>query len=159
MELRWFGIITSAEDTVQCISSPKDALTTAEGRLIINGNQISLNAVPGVFVPLYLSVLMEVVMGVCHDCLWIIIRSLHLGGLACLVKEPNHSGSYHQNILISLCYRELMFDHSPRSPLSINSSSNGSRDGTQDNVPTDHIDTQPPNPTLLEGIQLAMCFS
>jgi len=73
-ESRCFGGITGREDVVQCISFPKDALSSAEGRLIVNGIQISIKAMPGVFVPLYLSVLMEVVMGVCHDCSWIIIR-------------------------------------------------------------------------------------
>ena len=61
-----FGGITSREDVVQRISFPKDALSSAEGRLVVNRIQISLKAIPGVFVPLYISVLMEVVMGVCH---------------------------------------------------------------------------------------------
>jgi len=159
VELRWLGVITGREDVVQGISSPKDALSSAEGRVIVNGNHISLNAVLGVFAPLYLSVLMEVVMGVCHDCSWIIIRSLYLGGLACRVKEPNHLGSHHQNPLISLCHREVMFNLSPQSPLYVISSSIASKNDTQVNISTGPSNAQPPIQILSEGIRPAMFFS
>ena len=47
----------------------------------------------------------------------------------------------------------LMSALSPRSPLSLSSGSNGSNDDMQDNVPTSDIDTQSPNPSVLDGIR------
>jgi len=85
---------------------------------------------------------MEVVMVVCRDCLSIMIWSLYLGDLACLFKDPSLSGTHHQNLLTSPCYRKLMSDLSPRSPLSLTSVSNGSSDDMQDNVPTVDTDAQ-----------------
>jgi len=43
-------------------------------------------AIPGVFVPLYLSVLAEVVVDVSHDCLRFLMWYLYLEDVACLVK-------------------------------------------------------------------------
>ena len=111
VESRCFGVIFGREDAVQRISSPKDTLCSTEGGLIVNGNRFNLNAVPGVFVPLYFSVFLEVVMGVCPDCSWIFIRSLFLGALACRVKAP-----IHQNPPIALCFGDVLFDLFPKSP-------------------------------------------
>jgi len=46
-----------------------------------------------------------------------------------------------------------MFALSPRSPLSLSSESNGSSGDMQDNVLISDSDAQPPNTTVLDGIQ------
>uniref|UniRef100_A0A7C8ZRH1 Uncharacterized protein n=1 Tax=Opuntia streptacantha TaxID=393608 RepID=A0A7C8ZRH1_OPUST len=45
VESRWFGVITGREDAIQRISPPKDALSSAEGRLIVIGKRIGLGLI------------------------------------------------------------------------------------------------------------------
>ena len=71
------------------------------------------------------------------------MRSLCLGGFACLVKDLNRSGSHQHNPLNSPWYREDMFDLSPQSPLSAINRAIGSRNAMHVNVSTD-----PSNPNL-----------
>uniref|UniRef100_A0A7C9E834 Uncharacterized protein n=1 Tax=Opuntia streptacantha TaxID=393608 RepID=A0A7C9E834_OPUST len=70
-----------------------------DGQLVLNGIQISLMAIPGVFVPLYLSVLVEVVMGGSLDCLRFLMWHLYVEDVACPVKELLSSDTHQQNPL------------------------------------------------------------
>jgi len=129
------------------------------GELVLTGILISLMAIPGVFVPLYLSVLVKEVMGGSLDCLRFFMWHLYVKDVACPVKDLPSSDTHQQNPLKFPWFRAVRSDLSPFFPLFAVNGTIGHRIAVFVRVLTTTSISQLLSPCLLEGTRFAIMFS
>ena len=116
--------------------------------------QVSNLHKPGAFVPFSIFLLMRVMTRVAFNGVWWVFWGWNFHSLECLYKSCFRWEIFHQTLhkhLFVVSVFLSMSDNSPCSPLSLNSSSNGSGSNMQDSVFSTHNSAQSSNPSMLDG--------
>jgi len=94
----WDRLQSGEEQGVQHLCLSSSVSIKATGRLNVIWSLRSFDLIPGVFVPLYLSCIMQVFVAVLHDFIQFMPYFLYLFDLGCIFKELTHSSLNPQSI-------------------------------------------------------------